>query len=169
MSEAMKSTRLGTLLLALALLFLSSSAVAGENMCVGAVQHLRAEAGYLEAYKTVRGDYPASLDELRDFLDSAGKVDPWGNSLHYEKLPEGFALGSSGPDGAWGTDDDLRYSLELLNNPGFCFPGSSGQELEDEDDGLSSRTRWLIALLVGVGLLAGGVLVSESGGYRRDS
>ena len=58
------------------------------------------------------GKYPDSLDALKDKSDSlleGEPVDPWGNGLRYEKRGDKKRpiIRSAGPDGEFGTDDDL--------------------------------------------------------------
>jgi hypothetical protein len=52
---------------------------------------------------------PASLDALRRTNPAAsGRADAWGRRVRYEKLSEdSFRLTSAGPDGAFGTADDI--------------------------------------------------------------
>lgn len=52
---------------------------------------------------------PASLEALRSFNPAASvRADPWGRRLRYEKLSEdSFRLTSAGPDGVFGTADDV--------------------------------------------------------------
>lgn len=52
---------------------------------------------------------PGTLGELRRFHPTAGTLaDGWGRAYRYEKLPEeSFRLVSAGPDGAFGTGDDM--------------------------------------------------------------
>ncbi len=63
------------------------------------------------------GKYPDSLEELtaetddEEALLEGDYVDPWGNELKYEKPPRGSKkrpiITSAGPDGEFGTEDDL--------------------------------------------------------------
>ncbi|HPW19155.1 MAG TPA: type II secretion system protein GspG [Candidatus Aminicenantes bacterium] len=52
---------------------------------------------------------PDSLEALRRYNPAAGaRTDPWGRPIRYEKLSEdSFRLTSAGPDGAFGTADDI--------------------------------------------------------------
>ena len=61
------------------------------------------------------GKYPDSLDVLTvetdddDALLQGGTEDPWGNTIQYEKrgARKRPKLTSAGPDGEFGTDDDI--------------------------------------------------------------
>lgn len=60
------------------------------------------------------GKYPDSLDVLteetedEDALLAGGLEDPWGNTLQYEKRGKKRPkITSAGPDGEFGTEDDL--------------------------------------------------------------
>jgi hypothetical protein len=52
---------------------------------------------------------PEKLGDLRKFHPTAGSLpDAWGKTIRYEKLSdESFRLTSAGPDGAFGTKDDI--------------------------------------------------------------
>lgn len=60
----------------------------------------------LETHRAMNGRYPATLAE-------AGwrATDPWGNPYVYTVAPDGqsYTLGSHGPDGRPGTEDDVTY------------------------------------------------------------
>jgi len=56
------------------------------------------------------GQVPADLAELKRSQPGvgAGSLDAWGRTLTYERLSDsGFRLTSAGPDGAFGTADDI--------------------------------------------------------------
>ncbi len=55
------------------------------------------------------GQAPADLEELRRSQPmAASPVDAWGRKIRYEKLSDsGFRLSSAGPDGEFGTGDDI--------------------------------------------------------------
>ena len=64
-----------------------------------------------EDYKKAnRGIVPADLSVLP--LQLPNTIDPWGHTYRYELIEEdpGFDIVSDGPDGASGTDDDVRLS-----------------------------------------------------------
>lgn len=63
-------------------------------------------------YVAQKGELPSSLKALQSsILIGAGIYDAWGKEIKYEKLSaDNFRLTSAGPDGVFGTDDDL--SLE---------------------------------------------------------
>jgi len=52
---------------------------------------------------------PETLEALRRFHPTAGALpDAWGRAIRYERLSdESFRLRSAGPDGAFGTEDDI--------------------------------------------------------------
>ena len=61
--------------------------------------------------------YPSSLNDLVEakgddepVIDGGEGVleDPWGTEYKYEKKGKTFAIVSAGPDGEFGTDDDVR-------------------------------------------------------------
>ncbi|MGC8763661.1 MAG: hypothetical protein ACP5VN_08545 [Acidobacteriota bacterium] len=57
-----------------------------------------------------RGEVPQG--EGREVLLAAGvrtvpQLDPWGGEVRYAGEGSRFTLSSAGPDGRWGTDDDL--------------------------------------------------------------
>ena len=56
------------------------------------------------------GQVPADLAELKRSQPGvgAGSLDAWGRTLTYERLSDsGFRLTSAGPDGTFGTADDI--------------------------------------------------------------
>jgi hypothetical protein len=55
------------------------------------------------------GGLPESLEDLRKLHPTAAALpDAWGTGFRYERLSEtAFRLTSAGPDGAFGTDDDI--------------------------------------------------------------
>ena len=63
----------------------------------------------VEFYITTEGSPPADLKELYSSRFVTGDVsDAWGRPLRYEKLSDsGFRLTSAGPDGTFGTKDDI--------------------------------------------------------------
>ena len=70
----------------------------------------------LQTYNNTHGGkYPDSLDVLTvetdddDALLQGGTEDPWGNTIQYEKrgARKRPKLTSAGPDGEFGTDDDI--------------------------------------------------------------
>jgi len=42
----------------------------------------------------------------RDF--SANPMDPWGHEYYMKQIPDGFEVGSKGPDGVQGNADDIK-------------------------------------------------------------
>jgi hypothetical protein len=61
------------------------------------------------AYVSEGQDLPESLEALRKFHPTAGSLpDAWGRKIRYERLSdESFRLLSAGPDGVFGTPDDI--------------------------------------------------------------
>lgn len=55
------------------------------------------------------GRLPGTLEEMRRLHPAAAAVtDAWGRKIGYERLSDsGFRLRSAGPDGAFGTGDDI--------------------------------------------------------------
>ncbi len=49
------------------------------------------------------------IARLEGLEDVKNDHDPWGTSLRYTRLAKGFRLESAGPDGSFGTEDDIRY------------------------------------------------------------
>ena len=65
---------------------------------------------------------PATLPEwLKDNVSKKGRsfsgLDPFGQPYILENAPNGCTLRSAGPDGTYGTPDDLEQSLVTGNNP----------------------------------------------------
>ena len=58
-------------------------------------------------YYSNNRNWPDTLDQLRDPIN---KKDAWGNSIQYKKTDDGsFEIRSAGPDGKFGTQDDIIY------------------------------------------------------------
>jgi hypothetical protein len=70
-------------------------------------RRLEAMADQLEARMARGQGIPASWEGWlrRDF--SGPELDPWGNPWFMEAGRRGITVGSLGPDGALGTDDDI--------------------------------------------------------------
>lgn len=75
---------------------------------------LRALAEGLEEYRRARGFYPdaVSVADLVDkitptFTPQVIRIDPWNRPYYYQLGPDGYRLGSPGPDGLEGTPDDV--------------------------------------------------------------
>ena len=49
------------------------------------------------------------ISRLEGFEDVKNDHDPWGTSLRYTRTEKGFRLASAGPDGSFGTEDDINY------------------------------------------------------------
>lgn len=75
---------------------------------------IKAFAQGLELYKGVYGIYPDDFGAFlkNNFESRAGEkkditVDTWGNSYRYVKTGKYYEITSAGPDGEFGTDDDI--------------------------------------------------------------
>jgi general secretion pathway protein G len=81
----------------------------------------------LEAYQMNMFAYPQTQDGLQSLLNAPSNStqwmgpyiepndlqDPWGNPYQYELVgTEGFVIISPGPDGAQGTEDDIRSDAQ---------------------------------------------------------
>jgi len=80
----------------------------------------------LELYFTKNKCYPENLEILikEGWLGINQNIDPWGNKFKYEAiktksgLVSNYKLGSNGPDGKSGTDDDIEPPI---NPKGHSF------------------------------------------------
>ncbi|HSM61346.1 MAG TPA: type II secretion system protein GspG [Longimicrobiales bacterium] len=70
---------------------------------------LEAMASQLTARANRGEGFPTNFEGWlrRDFAASA--MDPWGNLYFFESRRRGFLVGSLGPDGRRGTEDDITY------------------------------------------------------------
>lgn len=70
---------------------------------------LEALAREVFAYAAEGGGLPGTLEDLRRVHPTAGSAaDAWGRRIRYERLSDAsFRLTSAGPDGAFGTGDDI--------------------------------------------------------------
>ena len=66
--------------------------------------------GVIAGFLGSEGRTPADLGELRRLQPAtAGVIDGWGREIQYERISEtSFRLTSAGPDGTFGTQDDIR-------------------------------------------------------------
>ena len=72
----------------------------------------------VKMYEVDTGKYPASLQNLitrggennwnGPYLENGLPKDPWGNEFQYSSSREGYSVVSAGPDGAFGTEDDIK-------------------------------------------------------------
>lgn len=65
----------------------------------------------LSGYFLDFGDFPESVSSLEqlDYVGSADAVDPWGNTINIELDARGnYMVTSAGPDGNFGTNDDIK-------------------------------------------------------------
>jgi hypothetical protein len=76
---------------------------------------LKTFAKGLEFYKTVYGNYPNDFESfVRDNFESEAEgkditKDAWGQSYKYVNKGNTYELSSAGPDGTFGTDDDISF------------------------------------------------------------
>ena len=72
----------------------------------------------ISLYRLDTGSFPVTLQDLRErpcdahgwrgpYIATKIPVDPWGNHYRYELKGRRPRLASAGPDGNWGTDDDV--------------------------------------------------------------
>lgn len=66
-------------------------------------------------YQTAKGKFPRSIDELieedsqgKSYLSEDSREDPWNNEYKFETKGVKFIVISAGPDGQFGTEDDIR-------------------------------------------------------------
>ena len=66
-------------------------------------------------YQTKKGKFPKSMDDLiaedsqgRSYFDENMRLDPWNNDYKFESKGMKFVVISAGPDGQFGTEDDIR-------------------------------------------------------------
>lgn len=62
------------------------------------------------AFSATQGELPRDLETFeRAMRPGTGLLDGWGRRVRYEKLSaDGFRLTSAGPDGVFGTADDIQ-------------------------------------------------------------
>jgi hypothetical protein len=66
------------------------------------------------AVRVNRGEgYPASWSGWLEMDFSGDPIDLWGNQYYMTNSPDGFTVGSDGPDGIQGTADDLKVTRDL--------------------------------------------------------
>ncbi|MEJ2205540.1 MAG: type II secretion system protein GspG [Gemmatimonadota bacterium] len=77
------------------------------------VRRLEAMADQLTA-RVNRGEgFPASFDGWLRREFASPPDDPWGNLYYLQTRRDGFVVGSAGPDGRPGTDDDIQHQRRL--------------------------------------------------------
>lgn len=76
-------------------------------------RHLEAMADQLQARVNRGQGFPASWESWlqRDF--SGVPTDPWGNLYYLQSSRRNFTVGSAGPDGVQGNEDDIRVTRNL--------------------------------------------------------
>jgi general secretion pathway protein G len=91
--------------------FLEKSRVTAAKEAVGNIKgavvndqiHTKKLPSDLRALVTASGDEEPILEGGEGALE-----DPWGNEYKFERTGKKFAVISAGPDGEFGTDDDIR-------------------------------------------------------------
>ena len=80
--------------------------------CYSSVRAIRDSA---VLYQTKKGKFPKSMDDLiaedsqgRSYFDENMRLDPWNNDYKFESKGMKFVVISAGPDGQFGTEDDIR-------------------------------------------------------------
>jgi hypothetical protein len=74
---------------------------------------LKAMADQLEV-RVMRGEgYPSSWESWLDRDFTGEPTDPWGNMYYLQTGRSGFTVGSKGPDGVQGNEDDLKVTRDL--------------------------------------------------------
>jgi hypothetical protein len=70
----------------------------------------------LQREELMENSYPVNFDAFMDqnFQGDLARtrLDTWGQPFGYEPLPNGYMLGSSGPDGQFGTEDDMSITRQ---------------------------------------------------------
>ena len=81
-------------------------------------RRLRVMADQLDARLRRGDDLPGSFEGWlrRDFTGSP--TDPWGNNYYLQATRQDYFVGSAGPDGEVGTDDDIREPPRPLTGAG---------------------------------------------------
>jgi Type II secretion system (T2SS), protein G len=77
-------------------------------------QLIKTDAGQIALYKTQHGKLPEALSDLGKPSETNlfFTADPWGTKFKYTKLDDDhFELVSAGPDGQFGTADDITESF----------------------------------------------------------
>lgn len=76
---------------------------------------LRRVQAKLDAHKAGKNAWPATLEELGTAAQPfAVREDPWGKALQYKVEGDSVDLRSAGPDGAFGTADDVTTATQAL-------------------------------------------------------
>jgi len=91
----------------------------GQSQIAAAKAGASAIGTAIDLYETDNGKLPDSLQNLMTkgneinwngpYLKKAeGLKDPWGNEYQYSKSANNYTVISAGPDGAFGTGDDIK-------------------------------------------------------------
>ncbi len=102
------------------------------------VTNLHSIDAALQREQLMEDSYPVDFDAFMDqsFQGNLARIrlDTWGKPFSYEPLPNGYMLGSSGPDGQFGTADDMsitRQGKQITTelNPPVYRPGRATLQL----------------------------------------
>ena len=86
------------------------------------VQEMNQIVDDLQFHEETRGPLPLARGEFDQWMDQRypqprSREDTWGTRYRLELTPEGFAVVSAGPDGEFGTEDDIRRTGTRARNP----------------------------------------------------
>lgn len=86
------------------------------------VQQLNQIVVDLQFEEETRGRLPLGRGEFDQWMDrrypqAGSREDSWGTRYRLELVPEGFAVMSAGPDGGFGTEDDIRRTGSRARAP----------------------------------------------------
>jgi hypothetical protein len=82
----------------------------GDRIGGGKIR-VRTVASALDRYWLEHDRCPATKDDLvaNGYLSARDLVDPWGRRIVYWCSEDDSSVTSAGPDGEFGTEDDIRY------------------------------------------------------------
>lgn len=69
--------------------------------------HVRAIGLMVEDYRQSHGNYPERMADARDFYPDVEFEDTWGTPLRYTSDRATYSVTSAGPDGRFGSPDDI--------------------------------------------------------------
>jgi len=91
-----------------------ANTVGASTQVAVTVTNLHSIDAALQREQLMEDSYPADFDAFMDrsFHGDVARIrlDTWGKPLSYERRPNGYVLSSSGPDGQFGTPDDMSIS-----------------------------------------------------------
>jgi len=89
----------------------------------------------INAYTRETGRMPSSLDDVH--LPNAAKTDPWGTPYRFNPdtpSSERWTISSAGPDGQFGTNDDIQNIVAFEDNDGTIVRGWVTTAQQNPDD-----------------------------------